>query len=133
MTAKRKAKPAAVYVAPPAAPAIPAQRKSIFRSAVTGDDGSIDPGYLGLYAVMLTVLGAIPMTLILALVRLIIGRDHPLDLVGVAAVIASAGAAFGTAAGGVGLFRMGDKPHPNTQITSAQQTTTTVTQPAKGE
>lgn len=104
-------------------------KKSIFRSAVTGDDGTIDPGYLGLYAVMITVLGAIPLTLILAGVRMGIAPDHPLDLVGVAAVIASAGAAFGTAAGGVGLFRMGDKPHPNTTITAAQQTTTTVTQP----
>jgi hypothetical protein len=107
----------------------PEPKRSIFRSAVTGDDGTIDPGYLGLYAVMLTVLGAIPATLLLAAVRLGVSADHPLDLVGVAAVVASAGAAFGTAAGGVGLFRMGDKPHPNTQITSAQQTTTTVTQP----
>jgi hypothetical protein len=68
--------------------------------------------------------------LLLAAIRMTIAKDHPFDLVGIAAVIASAGAAFGTAAGGVGLFRMGDKPHPNTTIATAQQTTTTVTQPA---
>jgi hypothetical protein len=101
-------------------------RKSIFRSAVTGDDDTVDPGYLGLYAVMLTVLGAIPTTLILAGIRMAIADDHPLDLVGVAAVIASAGAAFGTAAGGVGLFRLGDKPHPDTTIVTSQQSKTVV-------
>lgn len=103
--------------------------KSIFRSAITGDDDSVDPGYLGLYAVMLTVLGAIPFTLILALIRLFLAEGNPLDLVGVAAVIASAGAAFGTAAGGVGLFRMGDKPRPNTIIESSQQSKTVVADP----
>lgn len=105
------------------------KQKSIFRSAITGDDDTVDAGYLGLYAVMVVVLGAIPATLLLALVRLILGTDHPLDLVGVAAVIASAGAAFGTAAGGVGLFRMGDKPRANTTIEEAHQTKTTVTDP----
>lgn len=100
--------------------------KSIFRSAVTSsEDNSIDPGYLGLYAVMLVVLGAIPVSLLLAMVRLIVADDHPLDLVGIAAVIASAGAAFGTAAGGVGLFRMGDKPHPNTVIETSHKETVT--------
>ena len=98
-------------------------QKSIFRSAVTGDDDTVDPGYLGLYMVMVIVLGAIPITLILAAVRLGISADHSLDLVGVAAVIASAGAAFGTAAGGVGLFRLGDKPRPNTVIESTSSKT----------
>lgn len=105
-------------------------QKSVFRSAVTGDDGTVDPGYLGLYMVMMVVLGSIPATLFLAGVRLAIAPDHPLDLVGVAAVIASAGAAFGTAAGGVGLFRLGDKPRPNTVISSSHQTTEAVTEPA---
>jgi uroporphyrinogen-III decarboxylase len=59
--------------------------------------------------------------------------EHPLDLVGVAAIIGAAGVTFGSAAVGVGVFRRGDQPHPNTQITSAQQTTTTVTQPEAGK
>jgi hypothetical protein len=97
--------------------------RSIFRSAVTGTDGTIDPGYLGLFVVMLMVLGTIPGAMFLAAVRMYLDPAHPLDLTGIAAVIAAAGASFGTAAGGVGLFRMGDKPHADTTTTTATQTT----------
>jgi hypothetical protein len=83
----------------------------IFRSAITGTDGLVDAGYLGLFAVMLMVLGMIPFALALTAIHMFISPDHALDLVGVAAIIASAGAAFGTAAAGVGMFRMGDKTH----------------------
>lgn len=85
---------------------------SVFRSAVTGEDGEVDAGYLGLFVIMVIVLGAIPAALVLAAVHLAIGKDHPLDLVGVAAVISAAGIAFGTASAGVGLFRRGDQPRP---------------------
>ena len=85
---------------------------AIFRSAVTGSDGTIDPGYLGLYVVMLLSLGSIPTAFLLAAVRMFILPDHPLDLVGIAAVIGGAGGAFGGAAAGVGLFRAGDKDRP---------------------
>jgi hypothetical protein len=82
---------------------------------------------------MCTVLGAIPFALLLVAVRMFMVAEHPLDLVGVAAIIGAAGVTFGSAAVGVGVFRRGDQPHPNTQITSAQQTTTTVTQPEAGK
>jgi hypothetical protein len=126
-----KAKPKPTILAPYVPP--PAREPPIFRSAVTGSDGTVDPGYLGLYVVMCTVLGAIPFALLLVAVRMFMVAEHPLDLVGVAAIIGAAGVTFGSAAVGVGVFRRGDQPHPNTQITSAQQTTTTVTQPEAGK
>lgn len=101
---------------------------STFERAVT-ETGDVDPGYLGLYVVMAVVLGAIPAALVLALVHLVIGKDHPLDLLGIAAVISAAGVAFGGAAAGVGLFRRGDQPHPNTITTTATQQTVQQTVP----
>jgi hypothetical protein len=98
---------------------------SVFRSAITGSDGTVDPGYLGLYIVMLVCLGTIPATLTLVAVRLLMLPDHPLDLTGIAAIIAAAGGCFGAAATGVGIFRWGDRPHPNTVTTTAAQTTVT--------
>ena len=101
---------------------------SVYRSAITGADGEVDAGYLGLYAVMVLCLGVIPAAVLLAAVQMIVTADHKLDLVGIAAVVAAAAAGFGTAAGGVGLFRMGDKPHANTSTTSvATSATETVT------
>ena len=103
----------------------------LFRSAITGDDGSVDPGYLGLYAIMVTILGVIPVSLLLAGMRMFLVDGHPLDLVGVAAVIGGAGAAFGTAAGGVGVFRMGDKTHgPMRQSASITNTEASPFRPA---
>jgi hypothetical protein len=95
---------------------------SVFRSAVTGEDGSIDPGYLGLYVVMLIVLGAIPSAIVLTGIAMFYSPGHKLDLVGLGAVIAAATAGFGTAAGGVGLFRMGDKSHAPAAATSSTTT-----------
>lgn len=92
---------------------------SIFQSAITGSDGSVDPGYLGLYAVGATVLGSIPFALILATIRMFMLADHPLDLVGIAALIGAAGTCFGVAAGGVGLFRAGDKPRQDMVTSTA--------------
>lgn len=93
---------------------------SIFRSAIQGPEGGVDAGYLGLYMVGAVVLGAIPATLALATIRMVIVPDHPLDLVGIAALIGAAGTCFGVAAGGVGLFRAGDKPHTPMVTSSAQ-------------
>lgn len=100
---------------------------SIFRSAIQGDDGQVDAGYLGLYAVMVLMLGAIPSAIVLVAIRLVVVAEHPLDLLGLAAVIAAAATGFGTAAAGVGLFRAGDKPHAqaaSTTTTRTQETTT---------
>lgn len=100
------------------------RRGSVFRSAITGDDGEVDAGYLGLYVVTAIVLGAIPSAILLAAVRMFLTPDHALDLVGIAAVIGAAGTCYGVAAGGVGLFRMGDKPRPGTATTTVQQVVT---------
>lgn len=103
--------------------------RSIFRSAITDENGDVDAGYLGLYVVMLLVLGTIPSTILLAVVRMMIAKDNPLDLVGIAAVIGAAGAAFGTAAAGVGIFRVGDKPRAPApaSVTKTESKTETVT------
>jgi len=86
-----------------------ARRKSVFRSAIVGADGEVDPGYLGLYIVTALVLGTIPASLLLVAIQMIILPHHPLDLIGVAAVIGAAGGCFGAAAAGVGIFRAGDR------------------------
>lgn len=93
---------------------------SVFRSAIESPEGGVDAGYLGLYAVGATILGTIPFCLILVAVRMFVVDGHPLDLVGVAALIGAACVGFGTAAGGVGLFRAGDKPHVPMVTSSAQ-------------
>lgn len=99
---------------------------SIFRSAVTGDDGEIDAGYLSLFWVMAAVLGSIPVLLLIAL----IGVSHD----NVATVLQSTGIAIGAACtglgvsvGAVGAFRAGDKPRAGVATTT---TTTTATAPA---
>jgi hypothetical protein len=89
-------------------------KPTLFRSAVSLTDTSVDPGYLGLFAVMLLCLGIIPGAFILIGLRLWLVADHPLDLVGLAAVIAAACAGFGTAATGVGIFRKLDKTNNTT-------------------
>ena len=89
-----------------------------FRSAIQGDDGEVDAGYLGLYIVMWLALGSIPMTFILIVLRLILTEDHALDLTGIAAVIGAAGVCFGSAAGGVGIFRAGDKRTAQSNVTT---------------
>ncbi len=82
---------------------------AIFQSAIRGADGQVDAGYLGLYVVTVLVLGSIPSAILLITARMLMIADHPLDLTGLAAVIGAAGVCYGSAAGGVGLFRMGDK------------------------
>lgn len=84
-------------------------KKGIFQSSIRGPDGEVDSGYLGLAVVTALVLGAIPSAVILVTARMIWVEGHPLDLVGLAAVIGACGGCYGAAAAGVGLFRAGDK------------------------
>jgi len=78
-------------------------------SAIRGADGEVDAGYLGLLMVGLTSLGVLPVSLTLMLLRMFLEPGHPLDLVGLAAVVGSSGGCFAAAAAGVGAFRAGDK------------------------
>ncbi len=106
-----------------------------FHSAVRGPDGTVDPGYLGLYMVMVISLGVIPVSVLLVAARMLLEPGHPLDLGGLAGVIAASGACFGTAATGVGIFRWGDKDRPapgTTTTTSASQQSTTQVVPTEG-
>ncbi len=85
---------------------------------MTGSDGTIDPGYLGMYVVVVLVLGAIPSSICLTIVSMFFSTTHSPDLVGVAAVIGACGGCFGAAAAGVGVFRAGDKVQVRERITA---------------
>jgi uncharacterized membrane protein (DUF485 family) len=100
---------------------------NIFHDAVTGDDGRVDAGYLGLFWAMIVFTVSSGLVLLIGTVSA--WRAVPAE---VAAIIQSIGVAmgaiavaFGTVVGAVGLFRAGDKPHATTQTTTIAQTTTT--------
>lgn len=99
---------------------------SVFRSAIQGPDGEVDPGYLGLYATMWATMGAVPILLLIGLVAV---WRRPEDagpiITALGIAIGGCGAAFAASAGAVGLFRMGDKPKPGTVETSSQSKVTT--------
>ncbi len=89
---------------------------SVFRSAIGGDDGRVDAGYLALFWTMAVTVGVIP---IVALVGVYVAYKNPdkageiLQQTGVAIGAICTGA--GVVIGAVGAFRMGDKPHLPTQ------------------
>jgi hypothetical protein len=100
-----------------------------YDSTTRGTDGTPDPGYSGLYWVGGIILIVIPWAFILLTIKFVLDPTHSLDLVGVAALITSAGACFGTAAAGVGLFRAGDRDRPGV-VTSHTETIVTPVPPA---
>lgn len=81
----------------------------VFRSAITGNDGSVDPGYLGLYWVMFVTTGSIPIMVAAALIAQYFDPLHAFEAQALGIGIGAACTGFATAAGAVGLFRMGDK------------------------
>jgi hypothetical protein len=94
---------------------------SVFRSAITGTDGSVDPGYLALFWTMCFTVSAIPFLLIVTG----LAAYHQLDKAG--EIIQSAGVAIGAICtgagvviGAVGAFRMGDKPRVPEHAAPAQ-------------
>lgn len=100
--------------------------QSVFRSAITGDDGSIDAGYLSLYWIMTVVITAIPFMCVFAMVAMWIDPEHKFDVQGLGIGIGSVCTGFGVAVGAVGAFRAGDKPRAH--VTTTATTTETVTQ-----
>ncbi len=84
--------------------------QSIFRSAVTGDDGDIDSGYLAAYAIMAVVITAIPFMCIFAAIAMWLDPLHVFDVQSLGIGIGSVCTGFGVAIGAVGAFRLGDKP-----------------------
>lgn len=84
---------------------------SVFRSAVTGTDGSVDPGYLALFWALvgwsIASLGLLAAGLFVVFWK----SGEPgaaIQNTGVALGAVSGG--FATVVGAVGLFRAGDKP-----------------------
>ena len=102
-------------------------QKSVFRSAIEGDDGRVDAGYLGAFFVMVVVVGSIPFMCIFSGVSMFLDPAHKFDVQALGTGIGAVCVGFGTAIGAVGLFRMGDKPHAGTTMTSVTATEKTVT------
>lgn len=91
--------------------------ESIFRSAITGDDGTVDPGYLAIYGVMFAVLGVIPFMCLIAAIAMFLDPAHTADLQGLGIGIGSLCTGAGVVIGAVGAFRMGDKGRPPPTVT----------------
>lgn len=100
---------------------------SVFRSAIQGEDGTVDPGYLALFWTMAVTVGTIPV--IVAMGAYSVFKDASqagpwLQNIGVA--IGAMCSGCGVVIGAVGAFRMGDKPRVGTTtstVTAAQTTT----------
>lgn len=86
--------------------------QSIFRSAVTGEDGAVDAGYLSLYCIMAVVITAIPFMCIFTAVAMWLDPEHKFDVQALGIGIGSVCTGFGVAVGAVGAFRLGDKDRP---------------------
>lgn len=94
---------------------------SFFRSAVFGDDGEVDSGYLSMFWALIG--WSVNNLLILIVASLVANKENG------AAVIQATGVALGANAGGfaavlgaVGLFRMGDKPRAGVATSTATLT-----------
>lgn len=85
-------------------------RGSIFRSAVTGSDGTVDPGYLALYWIVAVTISVIPLV---AGAGCWLAFREPTRaaeiLQGTGVAIGAIGAQAAAAIAAVGAFRMGDK------------------------
>lgn len=104
---------------------------SIFRSAITNNEGDVDSGYLALFVLMTMVTGAIPLMCIGAFIAMWIGADHKFAVQDLGIGIGAVCGGFATAIGAVGLFRMGDKPVPTTMLIGDRRgvpSTTTTTE-----
>lgn len=101
----------------------------VFKSAVTGSDGSVDPGYLGLFWVMFVTTGSIPVMVIAALFAQYFDPLHQFHAQELGIGIGAACTGFATAAGAVGLFRMGDKERNHDPAPGSKAVTVNMEQP----
>lgn len=84
---------------------------SVFRSAITDDNGAVDAGYLALFWTMAVTVSAVPFLLVVAAVAIYNAPEiapETIQSTGVAIGAICTGA--GMVIGAVGAFRMGDKP-----------------------
>lgn len=103
---------------------------SIFRSAITGDDGLVDAGYLSLFWIMAVVITAIPFMCLFTAVAMWLDPAHKFDVQALGIGIGGVCTGFGVAVGAVGAFRLGDKPRANTVTTATLQQSVTAPVPA---
>ena len=103
---------------------------SVFRSAIRGNDGEVDAGYLALFWIMAVVITAIPFMCIFAMVAMWLDPEHKFDVQGLGIGIGSVCTGFGVAVGAVGAFRMGDKDRPPALGSVTTTTSKVETKPA---
>lgn len=83
---------------------------SIFQSAIRGEDGEVDAGYLAIAVSGFLILGAIPLMCLGSLGQMWLAPEHRFPAQDLGIGIGSACSGFAAVCGAVGLFRMGDKP-----------------------
>ena len=108
------------------------RRNSIFRSAVTGEDGEIDAGYLAMFVIMAVVAAAIPFMCIATIVAMVLTTDHHFSAQELGIGIGSVCTGLGVAIGAVGAFRMGDKPRAGTVTTESSSKSSQTALPVGG-
>lgn len=96
---------------------------SIFRSAIEGDDGRVDAGYLALFWIMAVVITAIPFMCTFTAIAMAIDPFHKFDVQGLGIGIGSVCGGFGVAVGAVGAFRLGDKRRDGATTTHTETVT----------
>jgi len=96
-------------------------RMSVFRSAITGADGSVDPGYLAMFwGLVIYSVSSIATVLLGARSISDAGsHEHANIIQSIGVALGAEAGGFATLLGAVGLFRMGDRPHPNTTTVSS--------------
>ena len=83
---------------------------SLFRSAVTGRDGSVDAGYLAIFWTFASTVTMIPVVSAFCFfLTLRIPDKAPEIITGLAMVIGALGVQCAAVIGAVGMYRMGDK------------------------
>lgn len=84
--------------------------RSVFESAVTGSDGTVDPGYLALYWIMAVTISTIPLVALSGMVLAFreVGQAAAI-LQGTGVAIGAIGVQAAAAIAAVGAFRAGDK------------------------
>lgn len=102
-------------------------KESVFRSAITNDDGDVDSGYLAMFVLMIMVTGAIPLMCIGAFIAMWLAPDHRFAVQDLGIGIGAVCGGFATAIGAIGVFRMGDKPTPPALVLGDRRATPSVT------
>ncbi|HEY6028603.1 MAG TPA: hypothetical protein VIV09_17035 [Pseudolabrys sp.] len=82
---------------------------SVFQSAIRGEDGEVDAGYLAIAVAGILILGAIPVMCLGSFGQMWFSPDHHFPVQELGIGVGSVCGGFGAVCGAVGMFRMGDK------------------------